>query len=164
MRTEPLYTLQESALQQAAANTRNKHIQEVYEMIVIRLSNKIEPDFNRAWNKFPRFEKGEISTPNIIKEFYTPYCSVKLIVKRMRYFILLTVTDQSFQPGYGFNSTALLRIAFEATQHNINGFSISDCLEIDVNNNLSIIYKRKCEERIDRENRNYTNKKLKIEG
>jgi hypothetical protein len=164
MKIEPLYNLQESALQQAAANTRNKHIQDTYDMIVTRISNKIEIDFNRAWNKFPRFDKNEISTPNTIKEFYTPYCSVKLVVKRLRYVILLTVTNQTLQAGHGASSTNLLRIAFEATQHDINGFRIDDCVEIAINNNISAIYRQKFNERVDRQNLAYFNKKMKIEG
>ncbi|MDB5056431.1 MAG: hypothetical protein JWM44_4481 [Bacilli bacterium] len=164
MNCEPLYTLQESALQQAAANTRNKYIQEAYEMIATRISNKIEIDFNRAWNKFPRFDKNEINTPNIIKEFYTPYCSLKLIVKRMRYIILLTVSEQALLSGHSINSTALQRIAFEVTQHEINGFRINDCLEIAIDNNISAIYKQKFDERVDMQNLAYFNKKMKIEG
>jgi hypothetical protein len=164
MKLEPLYTLPESALQQAAANTRNKHIQEAYELIVTRISKMIDIDFNRAWNKFPRFDKNEISTPNTIKEFYTPYCSVKLIVKRMRYVILLTITYQSFQSSHDINSTVLLRIAFEATQHDINGFRIDNCLGIATDNNIATIYKQKFDERIDRQNRAYFNKKMKIES
>jgi hypothetical protein len=164
MKIEPLYTLQESAMQQAAANTRKKYIQEAYEMIVTRISNKIEIDFNRGWNKFPRFENNEVSAPNTIKEFYTPYCSIKLVVKRMRYVILLSVTDQTVNAGHGINSTTLLRIAFEATQHEINGFRIADCLEIAVDYNIAVIYKQKFSERVDRENLAYFNKKMKIEG
>jgi hypothetical protein len=164
MKYEPTCTLKQSALQQAAENTRNKYIQEAYEQLVCRISNKLDINHNRAWNKFPRFEGQEVSEPNTIREFYTPYCSVKLIAKRMNYVISFTLTNQSFSAGHGTNSTALLRVAFEATQHDKDGFRIYDCLQISVNNNIEAIYKQKFDEKIDQQNQAYCNKKMRIEG
>jgi hypothetical protein len=158
------HILNESALQQAAANTRNKYIEEAYDQLVCRVSNILEISHSRAWNKFPRFEGKEVTHPNRVKEFYTPYCSVKLLVSRMNYIIYYTVTTQALNAGHGANSTALLRLAFECTQLDRNGFRIYDCLELSVDNDIERVYKQKLDERTDRQNQLYYNKKMGIEG
>lgn len=164
MKYESLCTLQESAMQHASDKTRNKIITEAYDLLVCRISNKLDIVHSRAWDKFPRFYKHEIAAPNTIEEFYTPHCTVKLMVRRMNYSIQLTVTDESFNAGHSIKSTALLRLAFEATQHDKDGFRIQDCLQIVVDNNIGAIYKQKFDERVDRQNLAYFNKKMKIEG
>lgn len=160
MNYEPLCTLKESALQQASENTRNKLILAAYETIVTRISNLIERDFNRAWKKFPRFEKHEIKEANIIREFYTPHCSVKLLVRRMNYIIILTTTEQSFNAGSGIRSTELIRVGFEATRYEQQGFMIQNALELKVDNNINAVYKQKFDERVDSQNLLYFNKKM----
>lgn len=164
MNYERINILKDSGLQYAAEKPRNKHIKGIYNQLISQISNKLDIDCNRAWNKFPREAQNEITTPNLIEAFYTPYCCVKLLVHRTNYIIQLTVTDQSFNAGTGINSTALLRIAFEVTAYEQQGFIIQDALEIKVNNQIAHIYKQKVDERIDRQNKDYFNKKMKVEG
>ena len=164
MKYETVINLQESTLQKAAEQPINKYIEDVYGLIVCRISNLIQPDFNRAWDRFPRLDKQQITQSNTIKEFYTPHCSLRLIVKRMEYIIQLTVTDQCFRAGKGIGSTELLRIAFESTRYHGEGFTIERNLEIKIDKNVEAIYKEQVDSRIDRKNLAYFNEKMKIEG
>lgn len=162
MKFESILPIQKSHLLPQAEMTRNKHIQEAYNQLVCRISNMLDNNHNRAWNKYPRFEKHEIKSPYIIQEFYTPVCSVILYLRERNYIIGFSGTSNCFQPGHGVNSTALLRLAFDTTQNDINGFSIYDCLEISISNDIERLYKQKVDELMDLKNLSYF--KQKMEG
>ena len=161
---EPLCTTKESAIQNAAEQPRNKAVLSAYNTIEVRIAHLIEGDFNRAWDKFPRFEKDDIKESNVIKSVYTAYCSLKLVLRAMNYIIILTTSEQSFNAGHGAKSTQLLREAFDTTRYEREGFMVQNALEIRVDNNIEAIYKQKVDERIDQMNLKYFNQKMKIEG
>lgn len=163
MKHEPLNTLTQQA-KSTETKPWNKAIEEAYNMLVTRISNKIEPNFNKAYDKFPRLEATNLNELNTLKAFYTPCCSVKLITRRDNYIILLTVDNKCLNAGRGANTSELLRTAFDTTKYHGTGIMVEHTLEIAINPNVEAVYKQQYEDMVNRQNLAYYNQKMKIEG
>ena len=140
----------------------NKEVHNAYLTICSQCGSLTVPDPNRAYNKFVQISKAiepdAITAPNIIQEFYTPVCSVKLVCEHSQYYIVLTITDQHLNRGHSDKSNNMLRIAFTATDSR-DKRHLASKLQIRIDNNIEAVYRHEFDKRIDRENIKYLQKR-----
>lgn len=125
---------------------RDVAIFQAYDRITSTYKDMLRKHISRKKQQFVDWDKWQITTPNLFKEFVCQFCSIKLTLTQDEYFITLTVPISAFQSGTGLNTNALLRVAFEHTKNESGKPAIENCLNIVLTYNAEEYFDRKADE------------------
>jgi len=157
----------EPSLWESKDTPLQKRVIEAYNTIRINIIKLWGFDFNQGWEKFPSDCHIQSTELGVDKFIYMNFCSIKLVWGKFGYTIVLTIPQDSLLNGSTLRTNKMMQIALDAVKHEpgeMGRIYIEDRLQFKIANDVKTIYEEKITERLDKENRDYTNKKLKIEG
>ena len=141
-----------------------KAVIEAYNTIRINIIKLWGFDFNQGWKKFPNDCHIPSTEPGVDKFIYMNFCNIKLVWGKFGYTIVLTIPQESLTNGSSLRTNRMMQITLDAVKHEPGEIYIEDRLQFKIANDVKAVYEEKVIERIDKENRDYANKILKIEG
>jgi len=161
------YSTKEAGLWATKDTPLQKVIIEAYKTICLGIARVWQIDFNQGWKRFPSDAHIPSTEPGVDKFIYMNFCNIKLVWGKFGYTIVLTIPQESLFNGSSLRTNKMMQIALDAVKHEpgeMSGLYIEDRLQFKITNDVKVVYEEKVTERLDKENRDFTNKKLKIEG